>query len=282
MADGVVASLGIVIPTLNAAAFLEHALVSLEPLRSAGAKVIVVDGGSRDQTCEIAERWAVPVLQCRREGMYAALNEGFAAVDGQWLTWLNSDDVLYPSTTIDRLKAANHADIHYGAVDFIDPDGRFVHSWQSAPSPWLGSLFRAGCSPLLQQGTFFRRRVFEKLGGFVETYRFVADADFWWRAIEQGFQFERLRSPTVAGFRLHRGQLSQRHETAMQAEHLQMARQHGVTRAMRWWSPAVLRFRFSNSRRYMLRALRSADLEGRLRLTRSYQVVGSMEMNRSG
>lgn len=269
---GLAMSLGIVIPTLDAEEFLEPTLAGLGPLRAAGAKVVIVDGGSSDRTCAIAQEWGVDVRLAPRVGMYAALNDGFAALECRWLTWINCDDVIFSRTMIDRLDDAEAADVHYGAVDFIDASGRFVHSWQTAAPSRLLKLFQVGCSPLLQQGTIFRRLVFEKLGGFTESYRFVADADFWWRALEHGFVFKRLESPPVAAFRLHHNQLSQRHADVMQAEHRRMAQQHGAAGPLQWWSPSVLRFRLANSRRYLLRAIRSADLGGRMRCSRSYEV----------
>ena len=52
--------------------------------------------------------------------------------------------------------------------------------------------------------------MFESLGGFHEQWRFVGDADFWLRGLLRGHRFARVAYPSLAAFRMHAGQLSQR------------------------------------------------------------------------
>ncbi len=265
-------SLGVVVPTLNAAATLAATLEALRPAMHAGAEVVAVDGGSVDGTIEIAKGRGVRVEHCG-PGMYAALNHGFRSLRSEWFTWINADDLLYADRLVCRVQSGSNADVLYGPVDFIDLAGRFVHSWTSGSPADLLPLYRAGYSPLLQQGTLFRRRVFEELGGFDDTYRFVGDADFWWRAIESGMDFCRCTHPPVAAFRLHGGQLSQRHVVRMRAEHDQMVAAHGGRRrSLRSWL-ALCRFRGRNLPSYLVRFLRRRDLEGCCRLPGSYDMV---------
>lgn len=264
--------LGVVIPTLDASTTLPATLESLRPAIAAGAKVVVVDGGSTDTTREIAESNHVEVERCAG-GMYAALNHGFRCLGTAWMTWINADDLLYADMLANRMHWATDAHVLYGSVDFVDLAGRFVHAWTSAAPGDLLPLYRAGYSPLLQQGALFQRHVFEALGGFNEAYRFVGDADFWWRALEAGFIFRRCAHPPLAAFRLHGGQLSQRHARDMRAEHESMVRSHGGRRrAIRSWL-ALCRFRGRNLTSYAVRALRRRELEGRVWLPESYDVV---------
>lgn len=265
-------SLGVVVPTLNAAATLAATLESLQPAMQAGAEVLVVDGGSTDSTSAIAKGRGVRFEHCGG-GMYAALNHGFHSLRNDWFTWINADDLLYADNLLSRLHLAGDADVSYGPVDFIDFAGRFVHSWTSASPADLLPLYRAGYSPLLQQGVLFRRRVFEQIRGFDETYRFVGDADFWWRALEARKIFHRCTHPPVAAFRLHCGQLSQRHAGPMRAEHERMVAAHGGRRRSLGSRLALCRFRGGNLFSYLVRCLRRRDLEGGVRLPGSYDVV---------
>ncbi len=265
-------ALGIVVPALNAAATLPATLHSLHGAAATGAEILLVDGGSTDDTVAIAAAHGVAV-HTAPGGMYAALNVGFRRLRAAWLTWINADDLLYADRLAERVRPGGGADVVYGPVDFIDPAGRFVHSWTSGHPADLLPLYRAGYSPLLQQGTLFRRSVFETLGGFDESYRFVGDADFWWRALEAGFVFRRAGPPPVAAFRLHGDQLSQRFATEMRAEHARMVAAHGGRRrSPRSWL-GVARFRGRNLPAYVVRCLRRGDLEGRARLAGSYDVV---------
>jgi glycosyltransferase involved in cell wall biosynthesis len=225
-----------------------------------GARAIVVDGGSHDDTIPIAEFFGIPHLTTPGT-MYAAINAGCVALDTPWLTWINGDDILYPDAIDCRIRDAGPLDVVYGTVDFIDHAGRFVHCWRSARAGSLLTLYRSGYSPLLQQGTIFRRGVFESVGGFDKGLRFVGDADFWWRALERGHRFGRHPWPPAAAFRLHPAQMSQRHASEMRAEHEQLAA--GRPRAR--WVPATIaisRYRFENLGSYVIRILRRPFLDG--------------------
>jgi glycosyltransferase involved in cell wall biosynthesis len=252
---------GIVIPTLNCAATLAQTLASLQGVAGIG-RVLVVDSGSADGTCGIARQFGVEVIQVPREGMYAAITEGLRRLEFDWLTYINGDDVLYEVELLVEVARREAADIVYGTVDFLDRGGRFVHAWTSAAPGQLLPLYRAGCSPLLQQGTLFRRQVFDALGGFDSRWRFVGDADFWLRAVLAGFRFSRLSSPPVAGFRLHADQLSRRHATEMQDEFRRMLASHGIRppRLQTLLHAGV--YRAGHIRQYLQRILRHADLTG--------------------
>lgn len=270
-------SLGIVVPTFNASATLPQTLASLRPAVDAGAKVLVVDGGSEDQTPAIVREEGFPITTVRGN-MYTAINAGMRELCTEWLTWINADDLLYCHQLNGRIKAAGSSDVAYGPVDFIDLEGRYVHTWGSAFTNDLRVLYRAGYSPLLQQGTIFRRSVFLAINGFREQFRLVGDADFWWRALDAGVAFKRSRYPSVAAFRLHPGQLSQRYAVEMHEEHSRLLHEHGGTRRSFLSLMALSRFRGANLGRYVVRTLRRYDLDGRLVLPRSYDLYKCKEV----
>jgi glycosyltransferase involved in cell wall biosynthesis len=266
--DCCLTGLGIVIPTLNAADTIRETLQSVRGAIALGATSIIVDGGSHDETVSIAKACGVPCIFTPGT-MYDAINAGVLTLKTPWLTWINADDILYPDGLAYRLHSPAIADIVYGTVDFIDRAGRFVHCWQSAAPQSLLTLYRAGYSPLLQQGTIFRRTVFDEIGGFDRSLRFVGDADFWWRAAEQGYSFARHPWPPAAAFRLHSKQLSQRYAMEMKVEHSQMALGRPRTGRIRA-AVALFRYRIENLRAYALRWLRRPYLDGHRVLPGSY------------
>lgn len=264
--------LGIVIPTLNAGTTIGATLDSLRATIQGGTDVIVIDGGSTDDTLAQVDSMGIP-HECCPGNMYDAINAGCRRLATPWLTWLNADDVLYGHALCRRIAAAESSDdAVYGLVDFIDAEGRFLHCWRSAAPRDLLQLFQCGYSPLLQQGTAFRRRVFERLGGFRSNYRLVADADFWWRGLEAGFVFREICGPPAAGFRIHGAQLSQVNASAMRSEHEDMVHDHGMTPGpLSGFGPA-LRFRGRNTMNYFVRLARHRTLSGSWRLAHSYDV----------
>jgi glycosyltransferase involved in cell wall biosynthesis len=264
-------SLGVVVPTLNSATFLAETLASLNriPLIS---QVILVDSGSTDGTLDIAAAAAnVEILRDAPMGLYPAVNYGLRRLTTAWLTYLNGDDLLHSAGITRLLMNRDNADILYGPVDFITADGVFLHSWHSAHPHDVLRLFRAGISAVLQQGTLFRRTLFSELKGFSGSWKLVSDADFWWRAAEHGARFKRITSPPVASFRIHRGQLSQRHKSLMAEEHQQMIKAHGTPAGLLTGLYARTRYRSARWRSYLLRYLRRADIDGVCRLQGSYE-----------
>lgn len=268
-ADGPGDHLGVVVPTLNCAAFLADTLASLRRVTIV-SQIVVADSRSTDGTLDIARAAGVDILHDAPAGLYAAVNAGMRRLSTPWATYLNGDDV-FQSHGMSRLFAEReNFDVLYGPVDFITEDGGFLHCWHSARPRDVLPLFRSGVSAVLQQGTLFRRSLFESLGGFSERWRFVSDADFWWRAAEAGARFHRITHPPVASFRMHAGQLSQIHKTHMYEEFLDMAATHSSRAGAlaSWWRRS--RYRAAHCRGYLLRMLRQGDLSGRLLLRGSY------------
>ena len=218
--------LGVVIPARNAASTIGHTLASLS-LVSTSIDVVVVDGESTDATLDIARAFGISTISRPPLGIYDAVNHGIRALSTPWVTYINADDILYGDCLLARLTSCGDADILYGSVDFVDVMGRFLHNWQSARPHLLLSLFRAGYSPLLQQGTLFRREVFDSLDGFDTSWQLVADADFWFRALLKKFRFHYESPRSVAAFRMHRNQLSRRLAAKSLREHRAMIERHG-------------------------------------------------------
>lgn len=271
--------LGIVIPTLNCAATLAATLTSLQRLPHV-ARILVVDSHSDDGTGEVARRHGVDVVPVPRAGMYAAVNEGLRRLDTEWLAYVNGDDLVYAVDRSLEAGAESGADVVYGTVDFIDADGRFIHSWTSAAPSRLLRLYRSACSPLLQQGTIFRRAMFDSLGGFDERWRFVGDADFWLRGLLAGRRFVRVAHPSVAAFRMHAGQLSQRHAAEMKVEYRSMLATHGIAPSAFATMVHASLYRAAHLRQHALRLLRRRDLTGVLRCAGAFDLPGVEQTDR--
>ena len=87
------AQISIIIPALNEAAGIGDTLAALQPLRSRGHDVIVVDGGSEDGTPELARPLADRVIAAPR-GRASQMNAGAAEARGDVVLFLHADTVL--------------------------------------------------------------------------------------------------------------------------------------------------------------------------------------------
>lgn len=112
--------LSVVVPALNEAPGIARCLEALAPLRARGHEVVVVDGGSRDGTPDLAAPLADRVLAGPR-GRAAQMNAGAAAAAGDALLFLHADTRLPPAA--DRTVLAALATHPWGRFDVaIDSD----------------------------------------------------------------------------------------------------------------------------------------------------------------
>lgn len=85
--------LSIIIPTLNEAAGIAVCLQSLQTLRRRGCEIILVDGGSEDETAALAQPYVDLLLHAPR-GRAAQMNSGARAASGKILLFLHADSLL--------------------------------------------------------------------------------------------------------------------------------------------------------------------------------------------
>lgn len=157
--------LTIVVPVLDEAQHIDAALEALQPLRRAGHEVIVVDGGSGDDTVDRARGGADRVLTAPR-GRAAQMNAGAAVAAGDVLVFLHADTRLpadAPDAIATALGGAGRSDAWWGRFD-VEIDGRHpllrVVAWLMN---WRSRLTGIATG---DQALFVRRATFEALGGF--------------------------------------------------------------------------------------------------------------------
>jgi glycosyltransferase involved in cell wall biosynthesis len=217
--------IGVVVPTLNSASTLPWTLCALRNQRDVTVEIIVADSGSVDATLDICKHWEVPTIYVPPGNMYRAINAGLRHIDAEWVTYLNSDDIVYPQSYA-RLVARGeqqHASLVYGDCDLVDYEGRFLFMVKSPPPRRVPGMVRLsthfnGRLGFKQPAAIYQRSAFQELGGFDEGYRLIADYDFFFRLVISGCAIAKLQRPTVAAFRLHASQLSTREATNLREE----------------------------------------------------------------
>jgi GT2 family glycosyltransferase len=169
---------------------------------------IVQDGGSDDGTLEILQRHAGRLAaweSAADEGQTNAINKGFARSTGEIMAWLNSDDMLLPTTVayvVDYFRRHPEVDMVYGHRIVVDEQDREVGLWILPPHS-ARALRLADFVP--QETLFWRRRVWDRIGPLDETFHFAMDWDFLLRAQAAGFRIVRLPR-FLACFRAHEAQ----------------------------------------------------------------------------
>lgn len=174
----------------NSAATIADALRTVAAQTYGDIEHIVIDGGSRDGTLQIARQHGGPKLRIvseRDRGIYDAMNKGLAMASGDVVGLLNSDD-FYPATDVIAKVAAAFAadpklDAVYGDLCYVRQfeTDQVVRYWRS--SDYKPGLFLRGWVP--PHPTFFvRKHVYDRLGGFDLNYRIASDWELMARFIE--------------------------------------------------------------------------------------------------
>ncbi|MCV3210556.1 glycosyltransferase [Mesorhizobium sp. YC-39] len=176
----------------NSAATIRHTVDSFFAQDHDAKELVVVDGGSSDETLAIVRSYPQDRIQLISEpdsGMYDALNKGLRLYTGDAVGVLNSDDCFHDHTVLRRISASlEQADIVHGDLDFVEDhlNKRVVRRWRAVRRPAKG--FRTGWMPA--HPTFYvRRKVAEAVGAFDLDLKVASDYDWMLRAVElHGFE----------------------------------------------------------------------------------------------
>lgn len=168
--------LTVVTPSHDQAEFLEETLRSVLLQGYPNLEYIVVDGGSKDRSSEIVERygpWLAHALLEPDHGHAAALNHGFARATGEVLAFLNSDDTYLPGAlarAAAEVDAAEGRHLVVGRCRFVDALGRWDGSEHplEACSHWrVLAVWKGHAIP--QPSAFWSRQAWDAGGPFDES-----------------------------------------------------------------------------------------------------------------
>lgn len=184
--------ISVVVPSYNQAAFLPAALDSLLEQGYPDLEILVMDGGSTDGSADILRDYAPRLTAWVSEldrGQSHAINKGIAQATGEVMTWLNSDDLLLPGA----LRAVGEIFAAFPGVQWLTgqpanlgADGALRH-FPLKTGRWQGAIRRGwhhgrALGFIRQEGTFWRRALWEQAGGAVDEARhYTMDYELWKR-----------------------------------------------------------------------------------------------------
>lgn len=140
---------------------------------------LIIDGASKDKTIEIVKEYAnrdnrIRYVSEPDNGIYDAFNKGWKMAKGEWIYYLGSDDQIEPNGLVDLLSQAKQPqayDVIYGNIKYLKDDGHIdIHKHHSHNQlPWK----TFAC----HQALIMRRTIIDRLGGFDEKIKIIADKD---------------------------------------------------------------------------------------------------------
>ena len=228
-----------VIPVHNTEAFIAEAVSSVLTQTHPDVEVIVVDNNSTDRTPQILADYG-PRIRVHREtrpGVAFARNAGAALATGEWIAFLDADDVWLPHKVAAQLAHDGAAWSYTNRYNFGARGP--LPEVQSDVTPMMGGDVFV---PLMRQGNFItmssvmmRRALFERLGGFFPVKGGCEDWDLLLRAAE-AHDVAYVPEP-LTRYRVHANSYSSNHRAMAPARaaviERALARERG--RLLPWW-----------------------------------------------
>lgn len=193
--------ISIVTTSYNQADFLHKNLNSIGTQLYKNYEHIIIDPGSEDGSRKIIEEYAnsnknvIKIFE-PDSGQVDAINKGLALATGDVLTWLNSDDYYDNVNVLADVKKGfdEHKELSvlYGRGLRVDHNGRKLSEAFVHPNGTDFTKSLASSIGILQPSLFFKRCVYEKVGGLDDKYNLQLDYEYWIRIAKANFKFGKV------------------------------------------------------------------------------------------
>lgn len=198
--------LSIIIPSFNQGQYLEETLNSIISQKNDEVEIIVMDGGSTDNSVDVLKEYSeyIDYWQSKKDkGQSDAINSGFRKATGEYVTWLNSDDVLLPgalNVILGYLDVYPNINWFLGNVLWLNKHGNVIKVGKVEKECWFWNkhyLFSNGGPTAIM-----KRDYLLSIGALREDFHYMMDTELWYRYISLGNKFIRINK-YCWGLRLH-------------------------------------------------------------------------------
>lgn len=219
----------IITVTYNAGAVLEDTIQSVITQTYRNVEYIIVDGGSKDHTLDIINRYREHIHTLVSEpdkGLYDAMNKGIRLATGDYLCFLNAGDEFHEDDTLQlmvhSITGTELPDVLYGETAIVDEEGHFLRMRRlSAPENLNWKSFKDGM--LVCHQAFFPRR--ELAEPYDLRYRFSADFDWCIRIMKKSHTLHNTHL-TLIDY-LSEGMTTRNHRASLHERFRIMCRHYG-------------------------------------------------------
>lgn len=194
--------ISIVTITYNSEKTVEETIQSVVSQNYPNLEYLIIDGGSKDSTLDIVERYRDKisfVLSEPDKGISDAFNKGVKNATGEIIGIINSDDILLPSALqaiADEYES--NVDVYRGNTIIWNPE---LNTNVSVPPGMRCSVDDKWGGGVNHPSTFITKRAYDKVGLYNTEYRYAMDVDILYRLYNEGLNFKRI-DKDLAKFRL--------------------------------------------------------------------------------
>lgn len=192
----------VITPVMNGARTIQRAIDSVLRQSYTDIEYIIVDGKSSDGTLDIIHQYGSAISKVISEedaGIYDAMNKGIREANGEIVGILNSDDFYFEWTVEDVVNVFNSGGcgIVYGNLLKVEENSVVCNMEIVRPSGGPEMLPKKPV--IFHPGAFIRKDIYNDIGCYDDTFRLIADYEFYLRAYTEGVDFKYTES-TLSGF----------------------------------------------------------------------------------
>ncbi|MCD9189480.1 MAG: glycosyltransferase [Pyrinomonadaceae bacterium] len=199
----------VIIPNYNYANYIAKTIDSVLAQTYKNLEIIVIDDGSKDNSLEILEGYGekIKVLKQQNQGVSMARNNGAANSSGEYIAFLDADDIWLPGKMEVQMKRFfddGEIGLVHCSMDFIDPNGKPCgENYNGMEGRVADEFLRFEKGVVVGAGStgVVPRRIFDELGGFDKRFSTAADWDFSYRLATK-YKIAFVREPLVL-YRIH-------------------------------------------------------------------------------
>ncbi|MCB1122444.1 MAG: glycosyltransferase [Verrucomicrobiae bacterium] len=201
-----------IIPNYNRATLVKETIDNMLQQTWEDHEIIVVDDGSTDNSVEILKAYGdrIKVICQKNQGVGAARNNGLEVANGEYIQFMDSDDLAGPRKVENQVIALedHRADVIYGPWVKLEIHGKQIHSpdlvLQQKPLPGgrMPIEWHASHWSTVLQSCMFRKSIFDKVGLFRTDWKVAEDQDLFSRCVLFGGKLT-FTSDCITLYRLH-------------------------------------------------------------------------------
>lgn len=200
--------ISVVTPSFNMAPYLRETIESVLSNLAPGDEYFIIDGGSTDGSVDIIRKYESRLTGWVSEpdrGYADAIGKGFDRASGDIFCWINAGDVYLRGAFAEVRAKIGANDMIFGDDFHFDEASQVLSYSRGKVSSLMLAMLFGGWSPL-QDACFWRRDIYDKVGGINRDLQYAADYDLFLRIAQVGrCTYVPL---TFSAFRRHVGQKS--------------------------------------------------------------------------